>query len=171
VVVAKAVEHPDVHFIPFSHEEMVIIVSPEHNLAKKKALSFKELASEPFIMKENGSGTRKVVENLFAREQCSPDILMETSNTEFIKELVQRGEGVSFLVQEAVRAEVQEGTLAAIPVKGKKVFLDVSIAYLKGQVLSPAARAFVNTLVKLKTEEMDPLGIGAMMARMRPQRE
>ena len=37
---------------------------------------------------------------------------METSNTEFIKQLVQRGEGVSFVVREAVAAELKEKKLA-----------------------------------------------------------
>jgi DNA-binding transcriptional LysR family regulator len=121
-------------------------------------------------MKENGSGTRKLVEELFAKEKCSPNILMETSNTEFIKQLVQRGEGVSFLVREAVVAELKDKSLIDMPLKGRKIFLDVSIAYLKGQVLSPPARAFVDTLTKLRSEDIDPMGIGALMMRILAQR-
>ena len=82
-------------------------------------------------MKENGSGTRKLVEELFAKAKCTPNILMETSNTEFIKQLVHRGEGVSFLVREAVVAELKNKNLAEVPLKGHKILLDVSIAYLK----------------------------------------
>ena len=88
---------------------MALIISTDHPLAKKRSISIKDLAEEPFIMKENGSGTRKLVENLFDEENCSPNELMETSNTEFIKQLVMRGEGVSILVKEAVKAEIQEG--------------------------------------------------------------
>ena len=122
-------------------------------------------------MKESGSGTRKLVEELFAQDRCKPNVLMETSNTEFIKQLVQRGEGVSFLVKEAVDAEIKEGKLTGVPLKGRKIFMDVSIAYLKSQVLSPSARAFVNTLGKLKPETMHPMGIGALMVRMLAQRK
>ena len=121
-------------------------------------------------MKEKGSGTRKLVEQLFSDENCSPDILMETSNTEFIKQLVQRGEGISFLVKEAVAAEIREKKLAQVALKGRKFFLDVSIAYLKGQALSPPARAFVDTLTRLRAEDIDPMGIGALMARILAQR-
>ena len=95
---------------------------------------------------------------------------METSNTEFIKQLVMRGDGVSFLVKATVEAEIKEGKLSAVQLKGPKVFLDVSIAYLKNQVLSPSAQAFVDTLRKLKSEDMDPMGIGALMAKMLAQR-
>jgi len=169
-VIAKAIDHPEVNFIPFSREEMALIVAPDHHLAKKKGVSFKELATELFIMKENGSGTRKLVEELFAKAKCRPNILMETSNTEFIKQLVNRGEGVSFLVREAVAAELKNNNLVEVPIKGHKILLDVSIAYLKGQELSPPARAFVDTLTKLKSEDMDPMGIGALMTKILAQR-
>lgn len=169
-VIARVADNPAVHFIPFSKEEMVIITAPDHPLAQKSAITFKDLAAEPFIMKETGSGTRKLAEELFARDKAVADVLMETSNTEFIKQLVQRGEGVSFLVCEAVAAELQEGKLATVPLKGRKIFLDVSLAYLKDQVLSPAAKAFVNTLTKLKSEGIDPMGISAMMIKILAQR-
>jgi len=169
-VIARAMDHPEVNFYPFSKEEMAIIVAPDHPLTRKKSISFKELADEPFIMKENGSGTRKMVEQLFEKEGCEPNALMETSNTEFIKQLVQRGEGVSFLVREAVAAEIAEKTLAEVALKGQKVFLDVNIAYLKNQVLSPPAKAFVDTLTKLRSDDIDPMGIGAMMVKILAQR-
>ena len=170
-IIAKAEDNPDVHFFPFSREEMAVIVSRKHPLVRKKAISFADLVAEHFIMKERGSGTRKLVEELFEAERCTPNILMETSNTEFIKQLVQRGEGISFVVKEAVAQELKEKKLASVPLKGPKVYLDVSIAYLKEQVLSPSARAFVDTLIGLKSEDLHPMGIGLMMAKILSQRK
>jgi len=170
-VIARAEDNPEVLFFPFSREEMAVIVSTDHRLSREKATTFKELSAEPFIMKEKGSGTRKLVEELFEAAQCTPDVLMETSNTEFIKQLVQRGEGVSFVVREAVAAELKEKKLTAISLKGPTVYLDVSIAYLKDQVLSPPARAFVDTLIGLKSDDLHPMGIGLMMAKMLAQRK
>ena len=80
-MVAKAGELPEVDFFPFSKEEMAIIVAPDHHFTKKRSIAFKDLANEPFIMKEQGSGTRKLVEELFSDADFAPDILMETSNT------------------------------------------------------------------------------------------
>jgi DNA-binding transcriptional LysR family regulator len=168
-VVAKTAELPEVDFLPFSKEEMVVIVARGHQLTKEKAVSFKELAQEPFIMKESGSGTRKLVEQAFEKMNCVPNILMETSNTEFIKQLVQRGDGISIVVKEAVALELREKKLAQVPLNSQ-IYLDVSIVYLKDQPLSPPARAFVDTLTKLRSEEIDPMGIGAMMAKILAQR-
>ena len=170
-IIAKAEDNPDVHFFPFSREEMAVIVSRKHPLVRKKAISFADLVAEHFIMKERGSGTRKLVEELFEAERCTPNILMETSNAEFIKQLVQRGEGVSFVVKEAVAQELKEKKLASVPLKGPKVYLDVSIAYLKEQVLSPSARAFVDTLIGLKSEDLHPMGIGLLMSKILAQRK
>lgn len=170
VIIAKAEEVPGVCFIPFSQEEMMVVVAPDHHLARKDAIFFSELSDEPFIMKDKGSGTRKLTDRLFSQNNCTPDILMEVGNTEFIKQLVQRGDGVSFLVRQAVAAEISEGKLAAVPLKGEKVYLDVSIAYLEGQQFSPPARAFMDTLEKLQFgREITPQGIGAFMAKILSQ--
>jgi DNA-binding transcriptional LysR family regulator len=158
-VIAKVEDDPSVTFLPFKRDHLVLIAGPTHNLAKRKSVSVEELAKHPMIMKEVGSGTRKRVNELFSAKGLTSNVLMETSNTEFIKQLVQRGEGISFLVEEAVAVEIREKKLATVPVAGEAPFLDVSIAYLKDQHLSHPARAFVNTLKKMIPGEPKDQGI------------
>ena len=95
-VVANTKEPADICFTSFSQEELILILPPDHLLAKKKAVSFEELTDEPIIMKETGSGTRRLVNELFAKNGYSPKVLMEMSDAEMIKLLVQHGEGISF---------------------------------------------------------------------------
>ena len=163
-VIAKVEDDPNVTFLPFKRDELVLILAPTHSLAKKKSVSVEELVNDPMIMKEIGSGTRKRVDELFSRKGLTPNVLMETSNTEFIKQLVQRGEGISFLVEEAVAAEIREKRLATVPLAGEHPFLDVSIAYLKDQHLSHPARAFVERLKKMATKGPREQGIRKVMA-------
>ena len=166
VIIAKAEENSNIDLIPFSQEELVLILSPNHHLANKATLSFKQLADEPVIMKDPGSGSRQLVDELFAKNDCRPNILMETGDAEIIKLLVQHGEGISFLVKEAVAVELREQKLATVPLKNQPVFLDVSIAYLKNQPLSPPAQAFLKSLKNLGTKKMRFQGMGALMAEM-----
>jgi len=169
-IVAKTDDIQGIRYIPFSQEEMVLVSAPDHHLAQKEEIFFQELTEEPIIMKDRGSGTRKLVDQLFARNNCAPNILMEVSNSEFIKELVHRGDGVSFLVRESVAAELAEGKLAAIRLKEENFFLDVSICYIENQQLSPPARAFVDTLDQLQSgRELTLQGIGAYMAKISAQ--
>ena len=168
-IIAKAEDNPGIQFIPFSQEEIVVIVSPTNPLARKKIVSLERLVREPIIMKETGSGTRRLVNALFANAGLMPEVLMETSNTEFIKQLVVRGEGVAFLVKETVALELQEGKMETVSLKGQKLYLDVSIAYLKNQHLSPSAQAFLDILFSLQSGEKPDQGIRVMMARMLDQ--
>jgi DNA-binding transcriptional LysR family regulator len=169
-IIAKAEDHPDVYFTPFSQEEMVLILAPDHRLAQKASVSFSDFAEEPIIMKETGSGTRKLINELFARNNGTPNVLMETSNAEFIKQLVQRGDGISFLVREAVASELKDKKLGAVSME-ETMFLDVSIAYLKDQHLSPSAVAFLDTLKKMQSTDLTPQGIGLLMAKMQAKRK
>jgi DNA-binding transcriptional LysR family regulator len=165
-VIAKAENNPEISFIPFSHEEVVLIAARGHRFTRQGSIVLEDLADEPIIMKETGSGTRKLVNELFAQKNLTPNVLMETSNTEFIKQLVQRGDGISFVVREAVAVELHEKKLATVPIKGRKVFLDVCIAYLKDQHLSPAGQAFLDILLKIASKEKPDQGIRTIMAGM-----
>ena len=121
-IIAKVKENPDICFIPFSQEEMLVILPPDHHLSGKKTINFSDIAEEPIIMKEKGSGTRKLVSELFAKKDLTPNILMETSNTEFIKQLIQRGDGISFLVKAAVAVELREKNWPPFPWKARRSF-------------------------------------------------
>ncbi len=144
----------------------MLILAPEHRLARKKSICLAELAEEPIILKERGSATRKLVIALFDDNGISPEILMETSNAEFIKQLVQRGDGVSFIVREAAAVELKEKKLASVPIKDQRILLDVSIAYLKNQHFSPPAQAFLDILLKIAPKEKPDQGIRTIMAKM-----
>jgi DNA-binding transcriptional LysR family regulator len=162
-MVAKAEDNPLVHFIPFSREEIVLIAAPSHDLSKKRSVSIDELIETPIIMKEVGSATRKAVEELFARHDRSPSILMETSNTEFIKQLVEQGDGVAFLIRETVFAAIADKRLVAVPLKQEKVHLEVGIGHIKGQPISPPAQAFLDMIEKMAGGCMPVDGIGTLM--------
>ena len=166
VIIAKADDNPNIAYIPFSREELVLILPAHHRLANKGSINFEQLAQEPIIIKDPGSGTRKLVDELFAKNDCTPNILMETGDAEIIKLMVQNGEGVSFLVREAVALELQGGKLTTVKLNDQDIFLDVSIAYLKNQPLSPPAQAFLKSLESLGTKDMRFKGMGALMARI-----
>jgi DNA-binding transcriptional LysR family regulator len=151
-LVAMVENNPEITFIPFSRQELVLIAAPDHDLVHKKSLTMEELAMQPIIMREVGSGTREQVNKLFSKKGLVPNVLMETNNIEFIKQFVQWGDGISFVRREAVAAELKEEKLAALPLEGKQMSVDVNIAYLKHQALSLPARVFVDMLKKLLAE-------------------
>jgi DNA-binding transcriptional LysR family regulator len=165
-LIAQVEDNPRIHFIPFSQEELVLILAVNHPLGEKQSVKVEELAREPLIMKETGSATRKIINELFVRKGVNPNILMETGNTEFIKQVVQRGEGVSFVVRSAVLAELNEKKLIERAIRGEHIYLNVNIAYLKGQELSRAAQAFLDILMKYVPQKGPEENIREIMAKM-----
>jgi len=165
-VVSKGVNKEEVSYIPFRREELRLIVSPAHPLAAWKRVSFEQVSREPILMKELGSGTRQAVDELFEARKCVPNILMESGNIELIKQLVMQGEGVSFLVGVAVAREIAEKKLATIELKGHRPSVDVHIVYLKNQPLSPPARALVDMLEQLRTNDAVPPDIGSVVGKI-----
>lgn len=131
---------------PFREEEVLLFAAPSHPLASRKSIKFAELEGQPVIMKEEGSSTRRKVMAAFERRNVAPNILVETSNVGFIREMVEKGEGVAFLVRSAMEEEIARGRVKSVPITDEKLLLHVSIAHLADQDLSPAARAFMGIL-------------------------
>jgi len=153
-IISSPWEHEKVHLLPLCCEELFLICSPGHPLAKKDMVSVKELADEPLIMKERGSGTRERVEDLFNRNHVGMNIRMETSDAETIKKLVELGEGLSFLVKMAVKQELERKSLHVIRLAEERLILDIALAYLKNSDLSPSARAFLDLMADSTTESV-----------------
>ncbi|MFO1147976.1 MAG: LysR family transcriptional regulator [Alsobacter sp.] len=96
----------------------VIIGPADHPLLTREGLTVKDLAGETFIIREPGSGTRALMESLFADAGFTPNIGMEISSNETIKQAVMAGLGVAFISGHTVASELQDGRLAVLPVKG-----------------------------------------------------
>lgn len=166
VLVAKVEDHPDILFTPLLLEEVSLIMAPEHHLANRKAVRFKDLESEPIVMKEVGSGTRKLIEQCAAGEKITLNIIAQTSNMEFIKQLVRQERAISFVVRSAIETELSEGKLACVPVKGYRLILDIYVARLRDYELPFAARRFHEYLLSVRQSRDLPVGITAFQKQL-----
>ncbi len=99
-------------------DELVVVVPPSHDLAKKKSLKLEEVAKFPYIWREDGSGTREVTQSRFKEagvDTSKLDVVMQLGSPEAIKGAVESGIGITILSKVSVQKEVQLGTLKAIP--------------------------------------------------------
>ena len=149
-VISKIEEHPHISFIHLCYEEVAFIVGTNNHLAEKQSISLDELSGEPIILKDFGSGSRKLVLDLFEKNHLKPNIQLETSNTAFIIDVVKHKEVGAFLIEHDIEKEFQKGNLVKIPIHDQKLILKVYVAYPKNQSLSIPAKAFFKVLAKLK---------------------
>ena len=143
-----------------------MIMAVDHPLSKKKEITFHDIENEPIILKGIGSGTRKKVADLYSRNKVVPNVFMESNNTEFIIDLVERGEGISFLVKPSIEQKVKEKKIVMHRLKDIRLFLDVSLGFSKISPLSPAASAFYEVIKRSFTEESSQNKIGSIMAKI-----
>jgi len=97
---------------------LVMICSPKYKMAKAKRVSAAEVAGEPFISRESGSGTREFADQYFQQNKIAPDainVVMELGSPEAIKGVVATGLGVSILSRATVAKELKLGMLVAVP--------------------------------------------------------
>jgi DNA-binding transcriptional LysR family regulator len=128
--------------IPFLKEELVLIVSPNHPLAGRTKVSLKELERYPLIIRAKGSTTRRILLQAFKDLDIHPSLLIEAGSSEFIKQWVSEGKGVSVIVKRTVEEEEKRGTLKTVPLSDK-LYLEVSFLYLKKERSNPAIRTFI----------------------------
>lgn len=136
--------HPDLVAEPFIADELVLIVSPTHPFANRRNVNARDLESEAFIMREEGSGTRAATMARLEALRVEPKVLMELGNTEAIKRAVAAGLGVSVVSQYSVIWELAAGHLCRITVDGLNLRRQLSIIFHKDKQLSRTARAFID---------------------------
>ncbi|MGB5474145.1 MAG: selenium metabolism-associated LysR family transcriptional regulator [Gammaproteobacteria bacterium] len=99
------------------NDRLVAIVPPQHALSDKRKVSLQDLQNQAFIAREEGSGTREVIEEYIAEaglKATDLNIAMELGSPEAIKGAVEAGMGVSIVSEVTIHKELQLGTLVAL---------------------------------------------------------
>jgi LysR family transcriptional regulator, transcriptional activator of the cysJI operon len=126
-------------------DEMVLIVSPNHAWAKAGAIEPEDLATVPLLLRERGSGSRRVVERALKAaglSQRSLKVAMELDSTEAIISGVEAELGVGFVSRWAVGKVLRLGTVRIIAVHRMVILRDFSFVRLAGAEVVGAAAAF-----------------------------
>jgi DNA-binding transcriptional LysR family regulator len=125
----------------------VIVTAHDHTLAHRKGLHPAALARERFLVREQGSGTRALMERFFADVGVVPRIGMELGSTETIKQAVLAGLGIAFLSAHTIELEVQTGRLVILDVVGLPATRQWFAVHMADRRLTLAARALHQFLV------------------------
>jgi len=123
---------------------MVVFARADHPLAGKKSLSFKDIANEPFIMRETGSGTRMMAEDIFSEHGIEPHTRLELSTNESIKQAILAGLGISILTRYTLGLDAHESDMVELDVQDFPVERQWQFVYPAGKVLPPIAVAFLD---------------------------
>jgi DNA-binding transcriptional LysR family regulator len=136
----------DVEMHPLGKHPHIIVAAAGHPLARKLPSVPADLASETFITRERGSGTRMLMEQFFQKTGLTPKVGMEMDSNESIKQAVIAGLGIAFISQHTVSRELEEGRLVALNVAGLPVIRQWHALRRTDKVLLPPAQAMLDFL-------------------------
>ncbi len=154
-LVAYPQKHKQLEVLPFHDDILVLVVSPEHPLAKRKSVDIEEVAGQKFIGFEPDIPTRKATDQIFREANIESDPVMEFDNVETVKRAVEINAGIAILPQTTVVREEAQGLLKVIKFKSKVYKRPLALIHRKGRVLTPAMKKLIELLTSKDLNSLD----------------
>lgn len=146
-IMGQPPEGTDMRAEAFMENPLVVIAAPTHQLAHNKKILPKQLAKETFLLREQGSGTRGVVERFFASHHLPLPVHMAMDTNEAIKQSVQAGMGIGIISRHGIELELETKRLVVLDVNHFPVVRHWHIVHRKNKRLSIAAQEFERFLL------------------------
>jgi DNA-binding transcriptional LysR family regulator len=124
-----------------NRDDLVLVVPPGHTLAGRSQVPVRDLGGYQFVAHNAKSPARDRIFELFRQNQTPLNICVELSTLETIKDFVLLGVGIAIMPRLSVSAEIDDGRLIAVPVKGMKIEKTLRLVFRRESNLSHAARS------------------------------
>lgn len=139
---------PELNAIPVTSDELVLIASSYHS-KDEGTISIESFLKKPLILREDGSGTRKILATALAEHGHNINdlnVITEMTTIDAIKSAVEAGLGEAVVPLLAVRKEAYLGSLKVLRIEGMEMPLNFNIIYPAHKSLSTAAKRFIRFL-------------------------
>jgi len=127
-------------------DRLVIIIPKDHQWKSRKSIKLAELADQPFIFAQEGSGTRTVIENLLRNADVKLRKKIDFGNTEAVKKAVAAGIGVSILSEFSIKSEVADGRIKTVRLSDYTLNRTFYFTCHKGKYKTNITRALINLI-------------------------
>lgn len=142
-IVAYPQESRRLEVIPMSGDQMVVVMHPEHPLARARSVRPVDLNGQKLVAFARDIPTRRALDRLLARHQIEVEVVIELDNVETIKQSVEAELGISIIPRRCATHETEAGTLKAIPLDAEGFWRPVGILHRRGRSLPPAVQHFI----------------------------
>ena len=122
---------------------LVVLARDDHPLARETNIPFARLADEPFLVREEGSGARRIMMRLFREQGLTPRLSMELGTNEAIKEAILAGLGIAILSRYTFGLDPESSRYRCLDVQGFPIDNHWYFAWPAGKQLSATAWAFL----------------------------
>jgi DNA-binding transcriptional LysR family regulator len=155
-IIGAKLNHPSLHYERYEEDEIIVVAPPDHPLTRKKRVKVEELLKEPWIIREEGSGTQMAVEKTLRKKGRSLkqfNVVMKMGSSSSVKEGVKAKLGLAFLSKRATEEEVRYGFLSRIGLEGiEPISRQIYIVSHRRRTFSPIGMEFLRFLKRKKVE-------------------
>ena len=156
-IIGAKLNHSSLHYEKFEEDEIIVVAPSDHPLIRKRRVTLEELFNEPWIIREEGSGTQIAVEKALRKKGKSLkqfNVAMEMGSTSSVKEGVKAKLGLAFISRRAAEEELNQGLFSRIDVEGiEPISRQIYIVSHRGRTLSPIGMEFHRFLKRKKEDE------------------
>ena len=153
-MIGAKLDHPSLHFEKYEEDEIIVVASSGHPLTRKKRVDVEEILREPWIIREEGSGTQMAVEKALRKKGKSLkqfNVVMKMGSTSSVKEGVKARLGLAFISGRATEEELNRGLLSRIDVEGiDAISRQIYLVSHRRRTLSPIGTEFLRFLKRKK---------------------
>ena len=140
---------------PVIDDSLKLICGPEHPFWDKASVSIDELANQQFIMRERGSGTRAIFENIMISNHIPFTTIWECSSGTAIIDAVRHSLGLGVLSERCIHEAVSKKELHEFTIDGVSMKRFFYICYCKNHFLSSQMKDFI-TIAKTMQDRSAP---------------
>lgn len=149
-LISTDINSPSFEYIDILENDLVLVGNAK-TAGLKPTFAFQEFNKElPLIFRENGSGTRKIMETYLKKQGIHVLKKIELQSNEAVKQAVMAGLGYSIMPMIGIKNELKNGQLAVIPRSGLPITTTWKLIWHKEKNPSPVARAFMNYMIENK---------------------
>ena len=150
--ISYPIEHKKVLIREILEDRLVIIVPPDHDFARKKYLTPRDLNGQNMITHEKGSTAQRVVDGFIKKNKISIFIPMELSSNRAVKKAVEDGTGIALISRNVASEEIQMGRLIAISLSGRAIKRKFYLVHHKDKYISEALGQLIEMVDKWAAE-------------------
>ena len=155
-VIGSKSKHPNIISQQLWEDELVLAVPDNHPFARRKSVHLNELMDEPFILREQGSGTLKILKNYLSKSGQDGtnafQVIARFGSSTSVKEGIKSGLGLSILSIRAIETDLKAGLLRALKIKGLSLSRNFFLIRNKLRIASPSCQAMLNYLLATVSE-------------------
>ena len=149
-IVGAEVKSAKLEYYPFVKDELILVVPPLPSWKKIKSITLEKLKEIPFVLREEGSGTRMVMEKTLENYGIGVsdlEVVATLGSTMALVQAIKRGVGGSIISYRAVKEDLKKGALKRIPIEKVKFYRKFYLVLRRGKTRSPLCEAFKSFLL------------------------